>query len=242
MNLHPVNRLNLKDVMRSPSYLSMAIIVLLVPLQSVIQISYGKSDSAGFTVAYTLLTLNLSVYFLLNMLTVGLIVISEKSTGRCEYYLANKLDVHRLTSIYSLSSHLLCIGPIVFLNILIMGYASIMKQEILQEVYFSTAFVYFAITFLLFTRSVTSVMTLVSMLSTTPERIRTALSVGSVLFVFGATLTGTLINKLGWVPGHSSITWTIGSSLLLLTILCAVVQHMLKKRLSNETVILALRQ
>ncbi|MNC03886.1 hypothetical protein D3C75_513120 [compost metagenome] len=241
MNLHPVNRLNLKDVMRSPSYLSMAVIVLLVPLQSVIQISYGRSDSAGYPLAYTLLILNISVYFLLNMLTVGLIVISEKSTGRCEYYLANKLEVHRLTSIYSLSSHLLCIGPIVILNILIMGYALIMKRENLQELYFSTAFVYFAITFLLFTRCVTSVMTLVSMLSTTPERIRAILSVGSVLFMFAATLTGTLINKLGFIPGRSAVIWTIGSSLLLLTILCALVQHVLKKRLSNEAVILSFR-
>lgn len=242
IGIHPINKLNFRDVIKSISYISMVIIMLIIPFNSVMQIAKTRIGPTEYFVVYVLMILNVSIFFFLNMLTISLIVISEKTTGRCEYYLANKLNIQKLTEIYGLSSHLLCLGPILVFNIMILAYGLITNQRVLIELYLNAAFGCFAIAFLLFTYFVTSTMTLVSMLSKSPERIRTYLSVSSVLFVFAATLPGTFINKTGLTPDRNSIVWIFGSTLLLLAIMCALIRNILKKRLNNEMVVLSFKQ
>ncbi|MDU5949201.1 MAG: hypothetical protein E6Z15_19340 [Paenibacillus macerans] len=176
------------------------------------------------------------------MLTISLIVISEKSSGRCEYYLANQVDVRRLTGIYSRSSYSLNIGPILLLDILMAGFAMASNETVLLHLFQDVSFVWFAATYLLFTYLATSTLTLISMLSKSPERIRTYLSASSFLFIFAATLPATFIKKFGFIINGGTIIWFAGSTLLVLALICASVRIFLTKKLSNEIVILSYKQ
>ncbi|CQR56578.1 hypothetical protein PRIO_4176 [Paenibacillus riograndensis SBR5] len=242
MGINPIIKLNSRDVLRSSSYLVMVAMMLIIPLNSVIQILKTNTGPLGYLAVYVLLILNISIYFFLNMLTISMIVISEKTTGRCEYYLANKLEVHKLVKIYGWSSYLLCIGPILIFNIMIFIYALFTNQRVLIDLYLSLSFVFFALAFILFSYFVTSTLTLLSMLSKSPEKIRTYLSVSSVLFIFAATLPGTFLKKLGFTPDRNSLVWIIGSTLLVLAFVCVLIRYALKKKLKNEVVVLSFKQ
>ncbi|WP_189029576.1 hypothetical protein [Paenibacillus albidus] len=242
IGIHPIVKLNSRDVLKSSSYLAMVIMMLIIPLNSVIQILKTNTGPLDYLAVYILLILNISIFFFLNMLTISLIVISEKTTGRCEYYLANKLEIHKLVKIYGWSSYLLCIGPILIFDIMIFGYALFTNQKVLIELYLSVSFGCFAVSFILFSYFVTSTLTLLSMLSKSPERIRTYLSVSSVLFIFAATFPGTFIKKLGFTPDRNSIAWIIGLTLLVLAFVCALIRYVLKKKLKNEVVVLSFKQ
>ncbi|GJM75809.1 hypothetical protein HMSSN036_80250 [Paenibacillus macerans] len=242
MGIHPINKLNFRDILKSPSYLVMLNIMLIVPLNSMLQILKTNTGLMEFIVVYVFLMLNVSIYFFLNMLTISLIVISEKSSGRCEYYLANQVDVRRLTGIYSRSSYSLNIGPILLLDILMAGYAIARHETVLLHLFQDVSFVWFAATYLLFTYLATSTLTLISMLSKSPERIRTYLSVSSFLFIFAATLPAALIKKLGFIPNGDTIVWFTGSTLLVLAMICASVRMYLSNKLNNEIVILSYKQ
>ncbi|MGZ7444100.1 hypothetical protein [Paenibacillus sp. TH7-28] len=242
IGIHPINKLNIRDVLKSPSYWAMLIIMLVVPFNSMLQILKTNSGPLEFIVIYIFLILNVSIYFFLNMLTISLIVISEKSSGRCEYYLANQVDVRRLTGIYSRSSYSLNIFPILLFDTLIIGYAIASNETVLLHLFQGVSFVWFAATYLLFTYLVTSTLTFISMLSKSPERIRTYLSVSSVLFIFAATLPAALIKKLGFIPSGETIVWFTGSTLLVLAMICASVRMFLSNKLNNEIVILSYKQ
>ncbi|KWX75904.1 hypothetical protein AMQ84_16250 [Paenibacillus riograndensis] len=144
--------------------------------------------------------------------------------------------------IYGWSSYLLCIGPILIFNIMIFVYALFINQRVLIDLYLSLSFVFFALAFILFSYFVTSTLTLLSMLSKSPEKIRTYLSVSSVLFIFAATLPGTFLNKLGFTPDRNSLVWIIGSTLLVLAFVCVLIRYALKKKLKNEVVVLSFKQ
>lgn len=81
MGIHPINKLNFRDILKSPSYLVMLNIMLIVPLNSMLQILKTNTGLMEFIVVYVFLMLNVSIYFFLNMLTISLIVISEKARG-----------------------------------------------------------------------------------------------------------------------------------------------------------------
>ncbi|WP_150267439.1 hypothetical protein [Paenibacillus tepidiphilus] len=242
MGIHSIHKLNCRDVLRNPSYLSLVAITLLVPLNSIIQIAHNNTGSAGYVAVYIVLILNLAVFFFLNMLTVSLIVIAEKTSGRCEYYLANKLELARLTRTFSTSAYLLCMGPVLVFNLLAIGYAICANQKVLLELYLSIPFLWFAAAFIIFTYAATNMLTELSMLSKSPERIRTYLSVSAVVFTFTATLPGAFSRKLGFTPGGSSIVWIIGATLLVLAWVCALLRYSWKSKLTNEVVVLSYKQ
>lgn len=240
--IHPIHKLNVRDVLKSPSYLSMLLILLIVPFHSMLQILRTNTGPLEFIAIYVYLILNISIYFFLHMLTISLIVISEKSSGRCEYYLANQVDVRRLTAIYSRSAYVLTIVPTLLFHVLIFGYAVISGETVLLRLFQSLSFGWFAAAYLLFTYLVTSTLTFISMLSKSPERIRTYLSVSSFLFIFAATLPAMLIKRLGFAPNGDLIVWFTGGTLLVLAAICAALRIRLGKKLCSEIVILSYKQ
>lgn len=240
--VHSINKLNVRDVLKSPSYLSMLLILLIVPFYSMLQILRTNTGPLEFIAIHVYLILNISIYFLLHMLTIGLIVISEKSSGRCEYYLANQVNVRQLTAIYSRSAYGLTIIPVLLFHILIFGYAVMSGETVLLSLFRSISFAWFAAAYLLFTYFVTSTLTLISMLSKSPERIRTYLSVSSFLFIFAATLPASLIKRLGLAPNSDSVVWFTGGTLFVLAAICVAFRIRLAKKLCNEIVILSYKQ
>ncbi|MEK5238620.1 hypothetical protein NST99_23285 [Paenibacillus sp. FSL L8-0470] len=242
MRLHPVNKLNIKDVLRTPSYVAMLLIMIILPFNSLLQILRTNTGPMAFIPVYIYLVLNLSIYLFLNMIALSLIVISEKTSGRCEYYLANKVDIRQLTSLYSRSAFVLSIAPILLFNALVFAYALVSREALLLHLFQNVAFVMFAAAYLLFTYAATGTLTLFSMLSKSPERVRTFLSVSAVLFVFAASLPGTFLRKLGITPDGNAILWITGCMLLLLAALCTAVRSSLNGKLSNESIILSYKQ
>lgn len=47
MRLHPVNKLNIKDVLRTPSYVAMLLIMIILPFNSLLQILRTNNKPNG---------------------------------------------------------------------------------------------------------------------------------------------------------------------------------------------------
>jgi hypothetical protein len=242
VGFHPINRLHAKDVLKSPSYLFMLILLLTVPLYSLMQILKTNVGPISFIPVYVYLMFNVSMFLFLNMITINMIVISEKTSGRCEYYLANKVDIRYLSDLYSRSSFILSIVPIFIFNLIMLGYSLISRESVMLDMFVKSHFVWFILSFLFFTYTATCSLTFLSMLSKSPERIRTYLSVSSFLFTFAAMLPGTFIKRLGLTPGSGSIVLVTAFTLFTLGLGCATAYYFLKRKLNNESVILSYRQ
>lgn len=241
-NIHSISKLNIINVLKSPSYLFMLIITGVLPCNSMVQLADKSSQSYVFIPVYVFIALNISVFLLLNMITISMIVITEKSSGRCEYYLANQMNVHFLTRKMSSSSYFLSVTPILMFNLIMIGYAFTTHNSVLTELVLNVRFALFFVTFLMFTYTATYTLTYLSMLSKSPERIRTYLSVISFLFAFISVFPGMMMKKIGMNPSADSILLITASTLLVLALICALTYSYLKRRLTSEAVILSYKQ
>ena len=186
--------------------------------------------------------LNVAIFAFLVLVTIATIVISEKTSGRCEYYLANRVNIWTLVKAYCLSAFLLCFIPVVLFNFLILVFSYFKNIAVIVELIVSFRFALFFLVFILFCLCITMFLTVLTMISTKPEKIRFYLSLSSFSITYATILPMKLLIEKGFTFDSISIIYFLSITLFSIGCIFAVFLYFISKKLSTEIVVLSYKQ
>lgn len=163
--------LNLKDNIKYPTYLMMSL--LFSTLSAFLMIQQGKSfvsnENTAFIFHYMYFAFNLSSYAMVMTVAITNLAITEKSTGRLEFYLANMVDLNTLHRSYTIATSILSIAAVAVFNVLLIAYGFIAGElALIQNLYNVHTFLCF-ITYLAFCISISYLLNFIVFLSKSPK-------------------------------------------------------------------------
>lgn len=222
----------------------MLVMTCIVPINSILQIAkvYSISSEMSFLIIFAYLVLNVATFGFLVMVTVAVIVISEKTSGRCEYYLANRANIWTLVKSYCLSTFLLCFMPVVLSNILIFIVVYVKKIEVLVELFISFRFMVFFMILILFCLCITMFLTVLTMVSKKPEKIRFYLSLSAFAITYATVLPMKFFVERGFTSDSISILDFFSIILLIISLIFGIFLYFMSKKMTPEVVVLSYKQ
>lgn len=235
--------LNLKDNIKYPTYLMMSL--LFSTLSAFLMIQQGKSfvsnESTAFIFHYMYFAFNLSNYAMVMTVAITNLAITEKSTGRLEFYLANMVDLNTLHRSYTIATSILSIAAVAVFNVLLIAYGFIAGElALIQNLYNVHTFLCF-ITYLAFCISISYLLNFIVFLSKKPQTIRSIIFIVSFIVLYGMLLPVQSLAKVGGLSSFGIIRiFTVAFAVFAIGVVCITLG--LKRLLSKENIVLSLKQ
>lgn len=235
--------LNLKDSMKYPTYLMM--VLLFSALGAFMMIQQGnvfvKNEGTVFGFHYMYVAFNLSIYAMVMTVVITNLCITEKSTGRLEFYLANMVDLNTIHRSYTIVTFILSMTAVVIFNMLLIAYGLISGEiGFIQRLYNIHTFLCF-MTYLAFCLSISYLLNLIVLLSRKPQTVRSIIFIVSFIVLYGMLLPVQSIAKIGELSSFGIMRIFIAAfAVFAVGVVC--IAFGLKRFLSKETIILSLKQ
>lgn len=233
----------IKDLFKDKQYLLFAIISV---LGSFILINNISSKYIDTNVSFIILF----IYFLFNVITVlmpviaSLIIlpISERVSGRIEFYISNNVTIKNLIILYSLVSFLASFIPNFLFNILYILFCIIKKNSIILKTVFNIKYLILGTLFLIIVFFVCYILTMLILVVNRIDMLRVILTFSNVAIIYISAIPIKIIAKSGYMIEQDNILLFSIIFLIIVLIILIVISAIIKKKVNNENVILSFKQ
>lgn len=234
--MNKILKSHLKESLLDKNFRIVIMASVALSVMACLQVLIGEQNE--LMVYCLFLALNFSLIPLMLSLIIDTTILGEKLSGRLEYYIANGVNLKELIKVYTISSVILVIIPIVLYNIGVMM-IFINMQSNMVFVLFNSNLTIFFIVFLLFIYIFNKLAVLVTLYLKDPRKIKTYTLFTSMIFInFLAIPCGYLINSR-YLTSIFDVTIVFCFIILLLTIICFVANTIISKKLNVETIVLS---
>ena len=233
----------IKDLFKDKQYLLFAIISV---LGSFILINNISSKYIDTNVSFIILF----IYFLFNVITVlmpviaSLIIlpISERVSGRIEFYISNNVTIKNLIILYSLVSFIASFIPNFLFNILYILFCLIKKNSIILKTVFNIKYLILGTLFLIIVFFVCYILTMLILVVNRIDMLRVILTFSNVAIIYISAIPIKIIAKSGYMIEQDNILLFSIIFLIIVLIILIVISAIIKKKVNNENVILSFKQ
>ena len=233
----------IKDLFKDKQYLLFAIISV---LGSFILINNISSKYIDTTVPFIILF----IYFLFNVITVlmpviaSLIIlpISERVSGRIEFYISNNITIKNLIILYSLVSFIASFIPNFLFNILYILFCIIKKNSIILKTVFNIKYLILGILFLMIVFLVCYILTMLIFVVNRIDMLRVILTFSNVAIIYISAIPIKIIAKSGYMIEQDNILLFSIIFLIIVLSILIIISAIIKKKVNNENVILSFKQ
>lgn len=241
--MNKITKFLLKETFSSNQYLVTLIITTVLSINGFVSL-VGKNAN-NFNTEFILFyhfMINI-VNFVVNIpIILAISVFNEKLSGRCEYYLANNINLNYLIYSYSKSTFLLSCVPILFYNIIVSIYLLTKSLTISISVILNLRYFIFILSLLLFMFVISKYLVVLIMICKKPDNIRTFLTIFSIVSIYAMSFPINYLSKTGLISNNKSILNIYIIFLLIISVIFKVSEKFLIKKLDNEKVILSYRE
>jgi len=205
---------------------------------------FGNSIEPGivFVVQTCFLIIMIYAFLQLNVISIDLTVISDKASGRCELMLANKMQLDVMIKMYNQINFLICLLPIIFLNIELFFLSIFFDIVPLKLILFNPYLILFYCLFILFMYNVSKFFIVLCLITKKLGLFRRTFSFGVFLFLPAFILIFNLMRNLGIVLTQNSLYIIFIVSLFVLNIILIFINFTTQKSLTKEKIILSFKQ
>ena len=232
----------IKDLFKDKQYLLFAIISV---LGSFILINNISSKYIDTNVPFIILF----IYFLFNVITVlmpviaSLIIlpISERVSGRIEFYISNNITIKNLIILYSLVSFIASFIPNFLFNILYL-FCIIKKNSIILKTVFNIKYLILGILFLMIVFLVCYILTMLIFVVNRIDMLRVILTFSNVAIIYISAIPIKIIAKSGYMIEQDNILLFSIIFLIIVLSILIIISAIIKKKVNNENVILSFKQ
>lgn len=184
------------------------------------------------------ISLNFSLIPLMLSLIIDTTILGEKLSGRLEYYIANGVNLKGLIDVYTVTSVVLVVIPIVLYNICVMLIFYKLKPSMVLLLLNSNLTMFFVV-LLLFVYIFNKLAVLVTLYLKDPRKIRTySMFISVFLMNIVALPCGYLIN-VEYLTTIDDVRMCFCSIILFFTMICFVANTIICKRLNIERIVLS---
>ena len=233
----------IKDLFKDKQYLLFAIISV---LGSFILINNISSKYIDTNVSFIILF----IYFLFNVITVlmpviaSLIIlpISERVSGRIEFYISNNVTIKNLIILYSLVSFIASFIPNFLFNILYILFCIIKNNSIILKTVFNIKYLILGILFLIIVFLVCYILTMLILVVNRIDMLRVILTFSNVAIIYISAIPIKIIAKSGYMIEQDNILLFSIIFLIIVLSILIIISAIIKKKVNNENVILSFKQ
>lgn len=158
-------QLNIKDAIKSKQYLASIFIVIAIVSNAIINIINNYNENNISICLYYYFLLSTCTFLLIVPIVLSIIVLAEKTSGRCEYYLANNVSINEIVNSYTKSTIVLSLIPIYLYYIIMTIYYLINNSNVIFKTILGGGSLLFNISLLIFSTMLTKFLVVLSMVS-----------------------------------------------------------------------------
>lgn len=196
---------------------------------------------AEMQIVYIHSSLNVFIFILMLGIAISLTAISEKMSGRCEFYLANNVSIEELISNYTNSTFVLSVLPVIIFNGVVISFMVISGSDQLRLIV-NRQMITYMVGLIIFYYTCSNLMIQLVMLIKTPSKLRTVLTLGSIITINALMLPMNYIFKSGIIPSAEATLNIYIATITMINIIIIVANILIKKRVNVENVILSYKQ
>ena len=230
---------NIKDSVLDFQYLISILIILAIPLSSIIGVLNSKANEGQ--VAYLYLLINIFIFIILLGITVTLTTINEKTSGRCEFYLANNVGLKELISTYTSSTFILSILPIILLNVILLGFMYLTKNTYIKVIY-NRLTIQYLFALIIFCYMFSNLIIYLVMLIKNPSKLRTILTITGMVSVNALAMPMKYLLNNNILPTPEVMMNMYTLVLFVFNLITIISIIIIKKKVSIENVILSYKE
>lgn len=242
--MNRIFRFSFKDGITSRQYLASILIIIAISVNATINIFkvYSNDITTDSLPLFYHFMLSVFCFALIAPISLGISVLPEKLSGRCEYYLANNVSLTDLVDVYSKIIAISSLIPIFIYHIIVNVYFLFSDIRFIFTITLSWKMILFLIGLIIFSWYVSSYLVVLSMVSKKPDNIRTVLTIFSIVSINAVVLPMNYLTEEGVVFNENNITFYYLVILIAISIICKILTSILNKKLNNETVILSYKE
>lgn len=237
--MNRIFKFSMKEGIKSKQYLAATLIVVIISLNGLIN-----------SVNTSTISLNLFYYFMFSVficvlmipISLSIIVLNEKTSGRCEYYLANNVKLSDLIGAYSKTVMILSFIPVIIYHIITNIYSGVVNKLYIINVTLNFRTILFIFVLAIFTFIISRYLTILIMISKKPDTIKTFLMVFNILGIYAVVFPINYLVEKGVKFNLNNVMIYYIVIILLLSIICTILTSLSKNKLNNETIILSYKE
>lgn len=240
--LKPIVKLNILDNISSVSYIFAASVFVLIGCFMIINQSVNLNNwiETPFVLSYTFYIFQFTTFMMVISTVLGGIGISEKASGRLEFYLANSVSVRRVLSAYTISTVLLSLLPILLLNLIVLAFSLITNNMIIITILYNELSVLAFSGLIILSVAVSLLMNIIVLVINKPQIVRVIIMMLSMTLIYAAQFPVSMVMQaIALTCNTISVTFSL--CFVLLAVICIFVSELLKGKLSKEAIVLSIR-
>ncbi|MBF4692238.1 PqqD family protein [Fusibacter sp. Q10-2] len=223
---------------KDSQYLLTVGILLVLSLYSINGLVSGKMSEV----------MSIYSYYLINFFNVSLMMgvlltstaISEKTSGRCEYYMANNISLSKIGKVFSNTTFVLVILPVLLLNIITYIVCYFVKESMI-EVFFRSSTFHYLLILIIFAYFFSNFLVTLVLLLKDPQRMRTLLTLTTIILINAFSIPARFLFENGILQTATGTANAFIIIVLIITLVVILINKLMSKKLSVERVILSYR-
>ena len=237
-----ITKVYMKNIFKDFSFLIGLAILFIISGYTFFRFGNPIEPGIIFVVQTSFLIIMIYAFLQLNVISIDLTVISDKASGRCELMLANKMQLDVMIKMYNQINFLICLLPIIFLNIELFFLSIFFDIVPLKLILFNPYLILFYCLFILFMYNVSIFFIILCLKTKKLGLFRRIFSFGAFLFLPIFILIFNLMRNFGITLTQNSLYIIFSVSLLVVNIVLFFVNSANRKSLTKEKIILSFKQ
>lgn len=231
-------KFNLLSHLKSPFYIFISLFMAIT--YSVVFIRFIDDFPSNFLALasqYLLFIMQFSTFLMIFLTCVINSFISEKTSNRLEFYMANKVNIKTIYDCYTKAAFLLGFAGVIILDVII-TVLMFFNRPSLPFIIFDMKFIFLFCSIVVICWSITKLIMFLVLTIKTPSVIRSILNIALIAFMYIGYSSGQLIIKLR-LPIDFIVL--LSSILLLISMVILFLIYVFRNKITSERIILSLK-